>query len=205
MRLANATTAVRCAADGSVGAVETPVDFGLARQFEAQIRWTWTPPAQMARAPAARAGTAVFVAGDFVVVERTTCPGCRRVMGRAWAFRPTSAPEATLRAVQQAAGLPPSPLLRTVPAWEDAPRHREHRGRVAHRIAVMRVALVGLGDAGRHHARALAALSREAVASWTAVVGRDAARLARARAELAVPDAVASFASLDALLDARVC
>jgi len=69
----------------------------------------------------------------------------------------------------------------------------------------MRVALVGLGDAGRHHARALAALSREAVASWTAVVGRDAARLAGARAELAVPDAVASFASLDALLDARVC
>ena len=120
VRLANATTAVRCAADGSVGAVETPVDFGLARQFEAHIRWTWTPPEQMTRAPAARAGTAVFVAGDFVVVERTTCPGCRRVMGRAWAFRPTSAPEATLRAVQQAAGLPPSPLLRTVPAWEGA-------------------------------------------------------------------------------------
>lgn len=120
VRLANAATAVRCAADGSVGAVEAPVDFGLARQFEAQIRWTWTPAAQMARAPAARAGTAVFVAGDFVVVERTTCPGCRRVMGRSWAFRPASVPEATLRAVQQAAGLPPSPLLRTVRAWEDA-------------------------------------------------------------------------------------
>lgn len=68
-----------------------------------------------------------------------------------------------------------------------------------------RIALVGLGDAGRHHARALSALDREGTVTWAAVVGRDPARLARAREELGVPERVASFAGLDALLDAGCC
>ena len=120
VRLRNPATIARCAADGSVGSVEAPVDAGLARQFEAQLRWTWTPPRQVNRPATFRGGTAVLVAGDFIVVELSWCTGCRREMGRAWAFRPSNAPDTTLRAAQRSAGLPVWPLLRTVGAWVDA-------------------------------------------------------------------------------------
>ena len=69
----------------------------------------------------------------------------------------------------------------------------------------MRVALVGLGDAGRHHARALAALAREGGATFAALCARDAGRIERFRGEAGVTDDVASFTSLEALLDARAC
>ncbi len=70
---------------------------------------------------------------------------------------------------------------------------------------MLRVALVGTGDAGRHHGRALAALAAEGRLEWSAVAARDAAGVARFRADLGVPDAVTSFSSLDALIDARAC
>lgn len=116
VHLPAAAGAVYCAADGAVGAVEAPVDLELARQFEAQPRWTWTPPGAAARQRA----TTVLVAGEFVVVHQVTCGACRRVMGRAWAFRPATAPADRLALAQAAAGLPARPLLRTVRTWEDA-------------------------------------------------------------------------------------
>lgn len=68
---------------------------------------------------------------------------------------------------------------------------------------MLRVALVGIGDAGRHHARALATLEREGVLAWSAFVARDAARIEPFRKETGAT--APSFASLDALLDARAC
>ena len=70
---------------------------------------------------------------------------------------------------------------------------------------MLRVALVGTGDAGRHHARALATLGGERLLAWSAICARDEARIAAFRKELAVPDAVQTFQSLEALIDARAC
>ncbi len=113
--LANPSTAVRCAADGSVGAVEAPVDFHLAQSLSATPHWT-----RSAVGPNARGSTTVFTVDDFVVVEETTCPQCRRVLGTTRMFRPARAPDAVLQAAQTVAGLPSTPLLRTVQAWRDA-------------------------------------------------------------------------------------
>ncbi len=68
-----------------------------------------------------------------------------------------------------------------------------------------RFALVGIGDAGKHHARALSSLHAQGQLAWTAVVARDPARLEALRSELAVPSGVATFTSYDALLAASVC
>lgn len=71
---------------------------------------------------------------------------------------------------------------------------------------MLRVGLVGIGDAGRHHARALLAVGGDTPdVRWSAVVARHPERLARFREELAVPDDVRAFASLDALLEAGCC
>ena len=70
---------------------------------------------------------------------------------------------------------------------------------------MLRVALVGTGDAGKHHARALASVAAEGGVAWTAICARDPARLAAFRAEQTVPKEVAGFASLEAVIDARVC
>lgn len=70
---------------------------------------------------------------------------------------------------------------------------------------MLRVALVGTGDAGKQHARALASVASEGLVAWTAICSRDAARLAAFRTEQAVPKDVAGFASLEAVIDARVC
>ncbi len=70
---------------------------------------------------------------------------------------------------------------------------------------MLRVGLVGTGDAGRHHGRALQAVAAEGALAWTAVAARDATGVATFREDLGVTDAVASFASLEALIDARVC
>ena len=69
----------------------------------------------------------------------------------------------------------------------------------------MRVALVGLGDAGKHHALALKTLAGERVLTWSGICARDAARVASFRNEHAVSDATTTFTSLDALLEARAC
>jgi predicted dehydrogenase len=73
---------------------------------------------------------------------------------------------------------------------------------------MLRIGLVGIGDAGTHHARALVALGGSGGAGacvWTAVVARDANRQAKFLAEVSAPPEVVSYASLDSLLDAEVC
>lgn len=70
---------------------------------------------------------------------------------------------------------------------------------------MLRVALVGLGDAGKHHARALSRLHAEGALEWTAVCARDASRIDAFRAAHAVADSVATFRDLDMLLEARAC
>ncbi|MDB4933879.1 MAG: Oxidoreductase domain protein [Labilithrix sp.] len=70
---------------------------------------------------------------------------------------------------------------------------------------MLRVGLVGTGDAGKHHARALTTVAGEGRLTWSAVCARDAKRLARFREELAVPESVATFGTLEALIDARAC
>jgi len=73
---------------------------------------------------------------------------------------------------------------------------------------MLRIGLVGIGDAGKHHARALVALGGPDGAGacvWTAVVARDANRQAKFQAEVSAPSEVVSYASLDSLLDAEAC
>jgi len=69
---------------------------------------------------------------------------------------------------------------------------------------VLRFGLVGAGDAGRHHARALTELAGEGALSLTAVCGRDPSKLDTFCRELGL-DAATRFASLGALLDAQAC
>lgn len=111
----NASVTTQCAADGAVGAVQAPVDFHIAQRLSATPHWTRSAVGQNARG-----STTVFSFEDFVVVEETTCPQCARVMGTTRMFRPARAPDAVLLAAQTAAGLPATPLLRTVQAWRDA-------------------------------------------------------------------------------------
>lgn len=105
---------VHCAADGSVAALEAPVDFQIAHRLTARTWVRRTSPRWR------RPGLAISAADTIVVVEQTTCGMCRRVMGHTWALRPPLAPAAVLRAAQEAAELSPSPLLRTVAAWRAA-------------------------------------------------------------------------------------
>jgi predicted dehydrogenase len=70
---------------------------------------------------------------------------------------------------------------------------------------MLRVGLVGIGDAGRHHARALASLHREGALAWSAVCARGPERLAALAKEVALPEGVLVAPSLDALLASRAC
>ena len=70
---------------------------------------------------------------------------------------------------------------------------------------MLRVGLVGTGDAGRHHGRALQAVAALGGLAWTAMAARNATGVATFRAELGVADSVASFPSLEAIIDARAC
>ncbi|MEO6419813.1 MAG: Gfo/Idh/MocA family oxidoreductase, partial [Polyangiaceae bacterium] len=70
---------------------------------------------------------------------------------------------------------------------------------------MLRLALVGTGDAGKHHAHALGRLAKEKLISFTAIAARDAARVDAFRKEQDVAPEVTTFASYEALLDARVC
>ncbi|MCC7534609.1 MAG: hypothetical protein IT379_00265 [Deltaproteobacteria bacterium] len=107
---------VHCARDGSVAALEAPVDFSIASRLAAR--------AWMRRADASQRRTGVMVSATdtLVIVEQTTCGMCRRVMGHTWAFRPAHAPAPLLRRAQEAAGLPARPPLRTLQAWQAAVR-----------------------------------------------------------------------------------
>lgn len=68
---------------------------------------------------------------------------------------------------------------------------------------MLRLGLVGIGDAGRHHAKALVATGAEGLARWAAFASRDAGRRAAFRRELSVPDEVQDFDSLEAMLASR--
>ncbi len=111
---------VHCAVDGSTAALQGPVDAGFAHNLGARRAWDARGTARWGQPPA----IVVSVQGDYVIVENTTCPACARVMGMAWVLRPERAPDALLRTVQQTAGLPVEPLLRTVRAWRGAGRRR---------------------------------------------------------------------------------
>jgi predicted dehydrogenase len=64
---------------------------------------------------------------------------------------------------------------------------------------VLRVALIGAGDAGRHHARALAALHAAGEVAWTALGARDLAKGTGQRGELALPDSARVCSPDDAI------
>jgi 1,5-anhydro-D-fructose reductase (1,5-anhydro-D-mannitol-forming) len=70
---------------------------------------------------------------------------------------------------------------------------------------VLRIGLVGLGDAGRHHARALGALAAEGVVAWMAICGRDPARTEAFRKDANVPRDATTFGALEALLASKTC
>lgn len=70
---------------------------------------------------------------------------------------------------------------------------------------MLRVALVGIGDAGNHHARALVAAARRDLLRWTAVVGRDPARTAAFLTQVDAPATVVPFCDTSAMLAAHVC
>lgn len=67
---------------------------------------------------------------------------------------------------------------------------------------MLRVALVGLGDAGGHHARALA---RTNVVAWSAICARSAESIGRFATEHAVPDSVEHVVGFERLLASRTC
>jgi predicted dehydrogenase len=64
----------------------------------------------------------------------------------------------------------------------------------------LRIALVGTGDAGRHHARALVALHAEGAVDFAAITSRDLTRADATLAALAAPPTTRAFADLDSLL-----
>lgn len=70
---------------------------------------------------------------------------------------------------------------------------------------MLRVGLVGLGDAGAHHARACAVLASEGALALNALCARDASKAAAFRDTLGLPKALPIFAGLPELLAADVC
>jgi len=74
---------------------------------------------------------------------------------------------------------------------------------------VIRVGLVGIGDAGKHHGRALATLATEAANDpdvvWAAVCGRDAGKLEKFRDEVSAPPSAAAVIGFDELIASRTC
>jgi predicted dehydrogenase len=69
----------------------------------------------------------------------------------------------------------------------------------------LHIGLVGLGDAGRQHARALAQLEADGLCKWTAVCTRELDHVQAFRKTRELPEHVRGFAGLEALLDAGVC
>lgn len=69
---------------------------------------------------------------------------------------------------------------------------------------ITRIALVGSGDAGRHHARALLALEHTGALRFVGFSARDAEKESDFRIATQTPSRVPAFASFEALLDANV-
>ena len=69
---------------------------------------------------------------------------------------------------------------------------------------VLRVGLLGLGDAGRHHARALTGAHGAGVLVWTAIGARDVAKAEALRSELGLP-AETAIVPADRMLDDGSC
>jgi predicted dehydrogenase len=69
----------------------------------------------------------------------------------------------------------------------------------------IRVGLVGLGDAGNKHARALMQLEREGLCRFVAICARDAAHVQAFREAHALPERTRSFVGFEALLDEGSC
>lgn len=112
---ATAQVRVECGANNVVAAIVTPVDSWIARRLRASSLWT-----QPQGGGVRRASATVSIAGEFVIVEKTTCGACARVMGTTWLFRPGIVAASTLEAAQAAAGLRATQPLRTVDAWRAA-------------------------------------------------------------------------------------
>ncbi len=71
---------------------------------------------------------------------------------------------------------------------------------------MLRFGLVGIGDAGRHHARALSEASLQGHAlCLTAVVARDRDKLLAFATDIGTPPDLSVYTSLEAMLDAKSC
>ncbi len=70
-------------------------------------------------------------------------------------------------------------------------------------MPALRFGLVGTGDAGKHHARALAALHAAGAVDFAAITCRDPARAEATLIALAAPPTTATFSTLDDLVAAR--
>lgn len=68
-----------------------------------------------------------------------------------------------------------------------------------------RLGLVGVGDAGKHHARVLSMLHREGAIEWSAVCVRRPEAFESLRQQIEVPETTRIFSTLPALLAARGC
>jgi predicted dehydrogenase len=69
---------------------------------------------------------------------------------------------------------------------------------------MLRVGLLGIGDAGAHHARALIAAQAEGLVTWSAVASRDIVKTAARCAELGMPTET-RVVSPDELLAGELC
>ncbi len=107
--------AVECGQRNTVALLRTAVDTNVAARLQAAPAW-FTGVATGIR----RAGVRVSIWGEYVIVEKTTCGACARVMGTTWTIRPSLVSASTLTLVQQMAGVRSSPPLRTVDAWRRA-------------------------------------------------------------------------------------
>lgn len=68
-----------------------------------------------------------------------------------------------------------------------------------------RLGLVGIGDAGKHHARVLALLHREGVVEWSAVCVRRPEALEKLRQDIDLPKNLRVYPTIDELLAAGDC
>lgn len=69
----------------------------------------------------------------------------------------------------------------------------------------LHIGLVGLGDAGRQHAWALAQMQAAGLCKWTAICARELDRIEAFRAAHQVPEHARSYVGLEAVLDAGAC
>ncbi|HMY17659.1 MAG TPA: Gfo/Idh/MocA family oxidoreductase [Polyangium sp.] len=70
---------------------------------------------------------------------------------------------------------------------------------------MLRLGLVGIGDAGKHHARVLSMLHREGTIEWNSVCVRRPEASASLQQQIEFPENIRVYPALDALLAAREC